>query len=156
MSRGNVDTFILIVHFLNDKWEPCHMTIGFFEIANTSGNAMGLQVNDVLAKNRLNVHVLAYVKNERNNLSIMTFVLTSIVSCEVLRLLALFVGSSWGHAMSKCCQYSTDDSKVCACLSSISIKEAQSILQKTITWTIKNVKGWQQWHKTCLDVGVPL
>jgi hypothetical protein len=33
-----------------------------------------------------------------------------------------------GHAMSKGCQYSIDDSKVCAILTSVSIKEAQSIL----------------------------
>jgi hypothetical protein len=42
MSRGGVDTFVLIVHFLNDKWEPCHVTIGFFNIMNTSVNAMVL------------------------------------------------------------------------------------------------------------------
>jgi len=83
MSRGGVDTFILIVHFLNDKWEPCHVTIGFFEIANTSRSAMALQVNDVLAKHGLNACVLAYVKDERSNLSTMTFVLTSVVFCEV-------------------------------------------------------------------------
>ncbi len=29
MSRLGVDTFVFIVHFLNDKWEPCHVTIGF-------------------------------------------------------------------------------------------------------------------------------
>ncbi len=29
MSRLEVDTFVFIVHFLNDKWEPCHVTIGF-------------------------------------------------------------------------------------------------------------------------------
>jgi DNA-binding PucR family transcriptional regulator len=40
-------------------------------------------------------------------------------------------------------------------LSSISIKEARSILQKTITWTKKSSKGRQEWHKTRLDVGVP-
>jgi len=40
-------------------------------------------------------------------------------------------------------------------LSSILIKEAWSILQKTIAWTKKSGKGWQEWHKTCLDVGVP-
>jgi hypothetical protein len=33
----------------------------------------------------------------------MTFPLTLVVSCEVLGLLAPFVGSCWGHAMSKCC-----------------------------------------------------
>jgi hypothetical protein len=32
MSITGVDTFVLIVQFLNDKWEPCHVTIGLFEI----------------------------------------------------------------------------------------------------------------------------
>ncbi len=71
----------------------------------------------------------------------MTIVLTSIVSCEVLGLTTPFVGACWGHAMSKCCQYAIDDFKVCVSLTSISIKEAQSILQKTFTWTKKSGKG---------------
>ncbi len=50
MSRARVDTFVLIVHFLNDKWEPCHVTIGSFEIVETFGNAMFLQINEVLAR----------------------------------------------------------------------------------------------------------
>jgi hypothetical protein len=43
------------------------------------------------------------------------------------------VGSCWGHAMSKCVQYATNDAKVSTGLTFVSIKEAQSILQKTIT-----------------------
>jgi len=39
MSITKVDTFVLIVHFLNDKWEPYHVTIGFFEIVETFVNA---------------------------------------------------------------------------------------------------------------------
>jgi hypothetical protein len=85
----------------------------------------------------------------------MTFALTSIVSCEVLGLLAPFVGSYWGHAMSKCCQYSINDLKIYASLNPISIKKAQSILQKIITWTKKNDMGQQEWHKTCSNMGVP-
>ncbi len=50
MSRAIVDTFVLIVHFLNDKWEACHVTIGFFEIVEIFGNAMSLQVNEVLTR----------------------------------------------------------------------------------------------------------
>jgi hypothetical protein len=34
------DTFVIIAHFLNDKWEPCHALVGFFEIGNTFGIAM--------------------------------------------------------------------------------------------------------------------
>jgi len=30
-----MDTFVFIVDFLNGKWEPCHVTIGFFLIIET-------------------------------------------------------------------------------------------------------------------------
>jgi hypothetical protein len=121
MSREGIDTFILIVHFLNDKWEPCHVIVRFFETINTSGNAMAIQMNNVFAKHGLNI--LAYVKDQRNNLATMTFALTLVVSCEVLGLSTFFVGSYWGHAMFKCCQYVIDDSKVCVGLLYISIKK---------------------------------
>jgi hypothetical protein len=29
-----------------------------------------------------------------------------------IRLTTHFVGACWGHAMSKCCQYATDDNKI--------------------------------------------
>ncbi len=48
MSKGGVETFVLIVHFLNHNWEPSHITIGLFETANTFGDAMAIQVNEVL------------------------------------------------------------------------------------------------------------
>jgi hypothetical protein len=40
MSKGGMDTFVYIMHFLNEKWEPCHVTIGFFETTNTSRSAI--------------------------------------------------------------------------------------------------------------------
>jgi hypothetical protein len=101
MSRGGIATFVLIVHLLNDKWEPCHIIVEFFDTLDRSGNAMVIQVNDVFAKHGPNIHIL--VKNEGPNLTTMTFALTFVVSCEVLGLLAPFVGSYWDHAMSKCC-----------------------------------------------------
>jgi hypothetical protein len=88
------------------------------------GNAMAIQVNDVFAKHGLNTHVLAYVKDEGNNLATMTSTITFVVSCEVLGLSTPFVGSCWGHVMFKCYQYVIDDSKVCANLFFISIKKA--------------------------------
>ncbi len=48
MSRGGVDTFVLIMCFLNDKWEPCHIIVRFFEIIDTYRSAMVLQVSNVL------------------------------------------------------------------------------------------------------------
>jgi len=80
MVKGGVDTFVLIVHFFNDKWDFCHVTIVFFEIVKTIKGVLALQMNDLLVKHGLNVHVLGYVKDQTNNLSIMTFIFTLIVS----------------------------------------------------------------------------
>ncbi len=80
---------MFIVHFLNDKWEPCHVLVRFFEMANTFGIAMALQLNDLVAKHGLDVHVIAYIKNKRNIFFNVTFTLIFIISCEVSGLLAL-------------------------------------------------------------------
>jgi hypothetical protein len=43
----------------------------------------------------------------------MTIAMKSIVSCDVLGLEESFQGTSFGHAFSKTCQYSTTNEKVC-------------------------------------------
>jgi len=64
---------------------------------------MAIQVNEMLITYGLNVKMLAYVKDEGNNLSTMTSALTFVVSCKLLGLTTPFIGSFWGHAMFKCC-----------------------------------------------------
>jgi len=127
MSKSGMDTFVMIVHFLNAQWEPCHIIVGLFEIADTTGSVMALQVIDVLAKHGFITQVIAYVKYEGGNISTMTITLISMVLCQALRLTTPFARACWGHAMSKCCQYATDDSKVSSG-QSVSIKEAQLVL----------------------------
>ncbi len=58
MSQGVVDTFVFIVHFSNDKWEPYHLIIRFYEITTASSNAMPLQVNDLFTKHGFNFVLL--------------------------------------------------------------------------------------------------
>jgi hypothetical protein len=58
MSQGGVDTFMFIVHFSNDKWEPYHVIITFYETTNASSNAMPLQANDLFAKHGFNFVLL--------------------------------------------------------------------------------------------------
>jgi hypothetical protein len=58
--------------------------------------------------------------------------------------------------MFKCCQHCTNDFKVCDGLTFISTKGTQSICIKLlITWTKKGGKGWQEWCKACMAIGVP-
>jgi hypothetical protein len=47
MSKMGMETFVFIVHLLNDKWEPCHVTIDFFETTKKIKIAMALQVNEL-------------------------------------------------------------------------------------------------------------
>jgi hypothetical protein len=50
ISRKGIGTFFMIVHFLNTKWEPYHVIIGYFETIETTKNVLALQMNDLLAK----------------------------------------------------------------------------------------------------------
>jgi len=85
--------------------------LGLFETINTYGVAMALQVNQSLQTHGLNVKIIAYIKYEGNSLPIMIIVLTFVVFYEVLGLVEPFTRNCWGHAMSKCCQYATYDTK---------------------------------------------
>jgi hypothetical protein len=42
MSRGGMDTFVWIVHFLNHNWGLGHVIIGLFEITKIFGVAMAI------------------------------------------------------------------------------------------------------------------
>jgi len=128
MSRTRMHTFVLIVHFLNDKlgalscnhwffldswdFQECHGFSSQWSPCKTWAQRLGYCVCQRWVGSSFNHdHYIDY-----------------FVSCEVLWLTTPFVGACWGHAMSKCCQYATDDYKICVGLTSISIKEAQSIL----------------------------
>jgi hypothetical protein len=42
MSHGRFDTFVLVVNYINKKWEPCHTIMGIFEVHETTKVAMAL------------------------------------------------------------------------------------------------------------------
>jgi hypothetical protein len=48
MLKGIVHTFVLIVQFLDDKWELCHVTMGLLKIVETIKGVLALQMNDLL------------------------------------------------------------------------------------------------------------
>jgi len=133
-SRDLVLMLLFLSPFLDDRSKPYHVIQCIFETLGTCESAMWLYswMIIMLPKHGFNiVHVLASIKNERNNLSIMIFALTYVVFCEVLRLATPSIWACWGHTMFKSCQYATNNFKICVNLISISIKERQSILWKT-------------------------
>jgi hypothetical protein len=40
MSRGGMDTFALVINYLNGFWMPQHVTIGLFEVHEIIGLSM--------------------------------------------------------------------------------------------------------------------
>jgi hypothetical protein len=106
MSCVGFDTFAIVVSFINVSWEQCHVSIGNFEVAN--------QVKLLLNSFALLDKVITYVKDERYNLNTLTFALTFVVSYFAFQLTCPFVGSCFGHAMSKATQYVTKDNEVYA------------------------------------------
>jgi hypothetical protein len=74
---------------------------------------MVVKLRDLFAWYELLDKVIAYVKDEGANLNTLIIRLTSIISCVPLQLSQPHVAIYYGHAMSKCCQYATNDLKVC-------------------------------------------
>jgi hypothetical protein len=77
MSQGHFGTFIVVINYINKKWETCHITIGVFEVHETLRATMVMHLKDLLAW--LSCWI-AYIKNEGANLNIVIMALMNIVS----------------------------------------------------------------------------
>ncbi len=97
------------------------------EATYISGQTLAIKLIKLLNVYELRKKIIAYVKDERFNLNIMTLTLKFVVSCDVLGLEENFQGTCFGHAFIKACQYATIDEKICKCLRSISIKALKEI-----------------------------
>ncbi len=87
--------------------------MGLFEVHETMGATMVMQLKYLLVWYELLDKVLSYVKDKGVNLSTFTMALTSIISYAQFMLPQPYVAIYYGHAMSKCYQYATNDFKVC-------------------------------------------
>jgi hypothetical protein len=88
---------------------------------------MALQLNKLLIHYDLLDEVISYVKDGCANLNTPTMILTRIVSCVPLMLLQCYV-VCYGHVMSKCCLYATNDLKLSNEMKKVSILKFQSSL----------------------------
>jgi hypothetical protein len=103
MSRGGVDTFALVINYLDETCTPRHVNMGLFKVHETINSAMVLQLQVLLKNFGLIHYVLAFVKDEGNELGIMFLELWSIVDCEHLNLFQVFEDICFGYVMSKVC-----------------------------------------------------
>jgi hypothetical protein len=70
-------------------------------VQNTIGATITNQVKILLSSFGSFNKVIGYVKNEGSNLNTLTNALNSVVSYSPFQLPSTFVGSCFGHAMSK-------------------------------------------------------
>jgi hypothetical protein len=97
-------TFLPLLQIvLGFNWQPKHFAIGLFETFDTFGHTLANDLIKLLGKYDLTKKIMAYVKNEKSNLNIMTTALKSIVSCDVLGLIENSHDNYFGHAFFKTC-----------------------------------------------------
>jgi hypothetical protein len=89
------------------------VTIGLFETIKTIGQALAINLSNLLDSFGLRKKIITFVKDEVVNLNAMTFALRILMSCDILRLKESFNGSCFGHLFSKGCQYGIVEEKVC-------------------------------------------
>jgi hypothetical protein len=131
-----------------------HITTGLFEVNETTRQSMAIQLQVLLDKFSLSHKVVAFLKDESTYISTMVATLHSIIDYEPLKILRVYKGMCFTHVMSKACYYATNDEKVSVGLKNVSVKEVQSGLQKTITWTKKSRKGRQESNLDCSKSGM--
>jgi hypothetical protein len=130
MSCVRHDIFAMVVSFLNDSWEPNHVTMGIFDIQNTACATMANQVKVLLNSFGLFNKVIIYVKDEGSNLNTLTNALTNVVYYSPLPLACPFIGSCFGHAMFKVAQCAINDTKLCVGFFEVSLKGVQAHYKK--------------------------
>ncbi len=76
--------FAFVENYINKSWETSHITIGIFEVHETTNATMVVQLRDLFIRYELLDKVIAYVKGKGANLNTIITTLTSIVSCVPL------------------------------------------------------------------------
>jgi hypothetical protein len=64
MSHVGYGTFVMVVSFINNFWEPTHVTVRVFEVQNIIDGTIENQVKILLDSFGLLDKVIIYIKNE--------------------------------------------------------------------------------------------
>jgi hypothetical protein len=126
MFKGSINTFVLVINYMDEAWTSRHVIVRLFELHETNRNAMALQLKYLLKKIGLIHQVIASVKDEGNNLGTMDATLLSMIDYESLKFLQVCKGTCFGHVMSKTCKYVTNDDEIFMGLTLVSVKDVQN------------------------------
>ncbi len=117
MFRGGIDTFTLVINYLNKIWTwSNHAIIGIFEV-HEKQPCHDFVTLIFVRKKWVNLSCeIAFVKYENNNLGTMVLILWWIIHYEPFNFLWVYEGTCFGYVMSKACQYAMNDDNVFVCL----------------------------------------
>jgi len=126
-----------------------------FKATKITRQTLAKNLTKLFDQYRLRKTSIAYVKDEDWNLNIM---MTTLIYYEMwsFGLNERFQSDLFGHVFSKACQYVITNETFYRNLKFISIKSAQSDLQKCITWHKNFGNNKQGWNKACLDFNLSL
>ncbi len=93
MNRTRIDTFSLVINFIDDVWMPRHVTIGLFEAFNSTRATFVKIVKSFLVEFQLTEKEIPYVEDGKSNWNTLATTLFIVVSCAPLQLVNPFV--SW-------------------------------------------------------------
>jgi hypothetical protein len=127
--KGVVDIFALVINFINESWNRIDVNVSLFEVDETNGKNMVVHFKSLLSNFGLMHHVIAFMKDEDNNLNTMATALRSIIICQPLKFNQVYEGTCFGHVMSKVCQY---DNKVFKGLMQVNVKDAQLFYKRLL------------------------
>jgi hypothetical protein len=106
-----------------------YVIVGLFEVHDTMRFSMVKQLQALFEKFDLMHCVVAFVKNESNNLTFMATTQHFVVYCHPLKLQLIYEGFCFGHVMSKAYQCATNDDKVNVGLKHVNVNNAQTSLR---------------------------
>jgi hypothetical protein len=86
MSKGACDVFALVINFLNNDSQPKHVTIGLFEVRETTGQTLVRNQTKLWDKYGLKKRIIVDVKDEGSNLNAMIIALKIVMNYESLGL----------------------------------------------------------------------
>ncbi len=91
-----------MVNYSNKRREPCHVTLGIFDVHKTSKIVMVVQLKELFVCFELCDKVGTYVKDEGANLNTLTNTFNKHSFMCPLMTIEPYFDTCYGHAMSKC------------------------------------------------------
>jgi hypothetical protein len=103
MLQRGMNTVVLVIHFINEQWAPCHVTIGtVYKAPNVGGAALAMEVKELLNSFNLINKIIAFVVDDADSrLSSLTGALFPMVLWAPLQQPEPFARTCFGHVMSK-------------------------------------------------------